>query len=166
MSKPNILYYFDGKEAIHVDLLSALMSDWLDAARGPGPRGRPARRDLLSYVRRKLEMSRDIRARAGFSRTRSCRARRAWRRQLEGELKPLFDAKCDLIRRWSAAGRIAPVDPGHLIFSIWAMTQHYADFEAQVGVLTPGAEDTRARAFAHVDSLFRSVLTPGDGART
>mgnify|MGYP006138960365 CR=1 FL=1 len=30
------------------------------------------------------------------------------------------------------ARRIARVDPVHLIFSIWALTQHYADFDVQV----------------------------------
>ena len=28
LSKPNILYYFDGKEAIHVTLLNQLMEKW------------------------------------------------------------------------------------------------------------------------------------------
>lgn len=30
LSKPNILYYFDGKEDIHVTLLNQLMETWLD----------------------------------------------------------------------------------------------------------------------------------------
>jgi TetR/AcrR family transcriptional regulator len=30
------------------------------------------------------------------------------------------------------AGKIARTDPWHLIFSIWATTQHYADFDVQV----------------------------------
>ncbi len=29
MSKPNLIYYFDGKAAIHVALLNALMEEWL-----------------------------------------------------------------------------------------------------------------------------------------
>ncbi|STW39996.1 transcriptional regulator RutR [Klebsiella pneumoniae] len=30
--------------------------------------------------------------------------------------------------RWIDRGKLAPVDPQHLIFMIWATTQHYADF--------------------------------------
>ena len=30
LSKPNILYYFSGKEEIHVTLLNGLMASWLD----------------------------------------------------------------------------------------------------------------------------------------
>ena len=29
LSKPNMLYYFDGKSAIHVELLNNLMAEWL-----------------------------------------------------------------------------------------------------------------------------------------
>jgi AcrR family transcriptional regulator len=33
LSKPNLLYYFASKEAIHVELLSGLMDTWLDPLR-------------------------------------------------------------------------------------------------------------------------------------
>lgn len=160
MSKPNVLYYFESKEAIHTDLLSALMSEWLAPLEALADDG-DALEALMRYILRKLEMSYDMPRESRLFANEILRGAPRMGDQLEGSLKPLFDAKCELIRRWSAAGRIAPVDPQHLIFSIWAVTQHYADFEAQVGVLTPGAGDTRARAFAHVDGLFRSVLTPG-----
>ncbi len=44
--------------------------------------------------------------------------------------------KSAVIRAWIADGRLAPVDPEHLIFTIWATTQHYADFAVQVRALT------------------------------
>jgi TetR/AcrR family transcriptional regulator len=51
---------------------------------------------------------------------------------LKGPLKQLVDEKAEVIRAWTKAGRIAACDPYHLIFSIWATTQHYADFDVQV----------------------------------
>ena len=45
-----------------------------------------------------------------------------------------------MIRGWIAAGRIAEVDPHHLIFSIWALTQHYADFDVQVRAVLGDAD--------------------------
>jgi TetR/AcrR family transcriptional regulator len=57
-------------------------------------------------------------------------------------------------------GRIARVDPVHLIFSIWALTQHYADFDVQVrAVLGPG-HDPFAEAGGFLDTLFARLLTP------
>ncbi len=36
----------------------------------------------------------------------------------------------------SQSGKLAPIDPQHLIFMIWASTQHYADFAPQVEAVT------------------------------
>ena len=41
ISKPNILYYFDGKEAIHIALLSQLLDAWLDPLRRLNSEGKP-----------------------------------------------------------------------------------------------------------------------------
>ena len=54
---------------------------------------------------------------------------------------------------------IAPIDPYHLIFSIWATTQHYADFDAQLQVLMEG-QDVHDDASAYLDTLYRRLLTP------
>ena len=71
----------------------------------------------------------------------------------------VFDEKCALIRGWIEEGRLAPTDPQQLIFSIWAITQHYADFEAQVRVLIPNEGAGWDAAHAHVETLFRKLLT-------
>jgi len=80
---------------------------------------------------------------------------------LDGELKTLVDEKAAVIAGWSAAGRIADVDPWHLIFSIWALTQHYADFDVQVrAVLGPDRGDPFDGAERHLVTLFTRLLTP------
>jgi TetR/AcrR family transcriptional regulator len=80
---------------------------------------------------------------------------------IEGPLRELVDDKARLIAGWAAAGRIAPVDPHHLIFSIWATTQHYADFDVQVrGILRPEGEAHFAAAAGFLETLFRRLLTP------
>nr|MCH9833257.1 TetR family transcriptional regulator C-terminal domain-containing protein [Alphaproteobacteria bacterium] len=67
----------------------------------------------------------------------------------------LFDQKCTVIQEWCNAGKIAPVNPQHLIFSIWSTTQHYADFAAQIDVLVrPKIED----ADTHLRALFFNIL--------
>ena len=50
----------------------------------------------------------------------------------KAHLKDLVSEKAKIIRKWAAQGKIAEVDPHHLFFSIWATTQHYADFDIQV----------------------------------
>ena len=81
------------------------------------------------------------------------------RPELEGHLKPLFVEKCALISDWVAAGRLPPIDPRHLIFSIWASTQHYADFESQVTLLMGEGEDPYPSAETYLEMVFRKLLT-------
>ena len=157
LSKPNILYYFSGKEEIHLTLLNQLMETWLDPLVAMDPDG-DALEELLTYVHRKLEMARDLPRESRLFANEIIQGAPRMAPHLQSGLKPLFDEKCALIRDWSAQGKIAPVDPRHLIFSIWATTQHYADFSAQVRVLVDG--DAFPDAAAHLDAMFRSLLTP------
>ena len=55
-----------------------------------------------------------------------------------------------------------PVDPRHLIFAIWATTQHYADFAVQVEAVSGHTLDDPAFADATTDALTRLLL---DGLR-
>ena len=76
---------------------------------------------------------------------------------LEGELKDLVDEKVEVIKGWMRAGKIARTDPWHLIFSIWATTQHYADFDVQVrAVLGPdrGGDGRFEDAARFLEQLF------------
>jgi TetR/AcrR family transcriptional regulator len=45
---------------------------------------------------------------------------------------PLLRADIAVFERWIAEGKIAPVNATHLLFAVWAMTQSYADFAAQM----------------------------------
>jgi len=77
---------------------------------------------------------------------------------LEADLKPLFDDKCALIQRWIDQGALPTLDPAHLIFSIWATTQHYADFDAQVTVLAGASPDRFEAASRHLGQMFGALL--------
>jgi TetR/AcrR family transcriptional regulator len=59
LSKPNILYYFEGKQNIHLALLSQLMAAWLAPLDAMNPNGEPLD-ELLGYMQRKLAMSREF----------------------------------------------------------------------------------------------------------
>ena len=158
LSKPNILYYFSGKEEIHVTLLNALMDTWLDPLRKIDPEGGPLE-ELLQYVHRKLEMSREFPRESRLFANEIIHGAPRMGPDLETVLKPLLEQSATMIDGWVAEGRIAPVDPRHLIFSIWATTQHYADFDAQLQVLMEG-QDVLEGASAYLDTLYRRLLTP------
>ncbi|MAU47927.1 MAG: TetR family transcriptional regulator [Yangia sp.] len=161
MSKPNLIYYFDGKEAIHVAVLNALMDEWLAPLAEMDPDGDPLQ-EILGYIRRKMEMSRKYPRESRLFANEILQGAPRMAPHLESTLKPLFEEKCALIEGWAADGRLAQTDARQLVLSIWAITQHYADFEAQIRVLVPDESGGWADANAHVEQLFRKLLTPAE----
>lgn len=162
LSKPNLLYYFPSKEAIYTELLSGLLDTWLDPLRELDAEGDPID-EIVDYVRRKLEMSRDFPRESRLFANEILRGAPNIYAQIEGPLRALVDEKARLIAEWTAKGAIAPVDPHHLIFSIWATTQHYADFDVQVrGILQPGGDEHLEAAAAFLTRFYRRALAPDD----
>ena len=158
LSKPNLLYYFDSKEAIHGALLDELLATWLDPLRAIDPKGEP-RDEIMAYMRRKLQMSHEFPRESRLFANEILQGAPRLSEFISNELKALVDDRVHLIRGWIAAGRLAPVDPHHLIFSIWALTQHYADFDAQIRLIRDGA-DPLDGAEHHLEMLFDRLLTP------
>jgi len=163
LSKPNIFYYFEGKEDIHVTLLSQLMDTWLDPLVALDPDGDP-RREILDYVDRKLTMAGELPRESRLFANEILQGAPRISPELHSHLKPLFDEKCAVIAGWVDAGKLPPLDPQHLLFSIWATTQHYADFEAQAQVLLGAETDPQPRAAAHLRAMFGALLAQPSGA--
>lgn len=158
LSKPNLLYYYPSKEAIHVALLSGLLDTWLDPLRAMDPEGEPVE-ELLAYVRRKLELSRDFPRESRLFANEILQGAPRIRAAIEGDLHALVQEKAAVLTRWMDERRIARVHPVHLIFSIWALTQHYADFDVQVhAVLGPDEPDPYPEAGRYLETVFRRLL--------
>lgn len=158
LSKPNLLYYFRSKDAIYTALLAKLLQDWLEPLKSIQPDGDPVE-ELLAYANRKLDMSRNFPRESRLFANEIIQGAPRIGDVLQGELRTLVDEIAGVINGWAAQGRIKPVDPHHLIFSIWALTQHYADFDVQVRAIL-GDVDPFDGAQAHLDGMLRAMLTP------
>ena len=158
LSKPNLLYYFPSKEAIHEALLAELLDTWLDPLKALDADGDPVT-ELLDYVQRKLTLARDYPRESRLFANEILQGAPRIGPVLGTDLRQLVDEKAEVIAGWAKTGRIAPIDPHHLIFSIWALTQHYADFDVQVRAVL-GGQDPFPGAAAHLDQIFRRMLTP------
>ena len=159
LSKPNLLYYFPSKEDVHTALLTGLLDTWLDPLRAMDPDGDPMA-EIMSYVRRKLDLARDFPRESRLFANEILQGAPRMRSAIEGDLRSLVEDKAQVLRHWMDQGRIARVDPVHLIFSIWALTQHYADFDVQVrAVLGPG-HDPFAEAGRFLETVFSRLLDP------
>ena len=163
LSKPNVLYYFASKEAIYTALLSGLLETWLDPLRAIDPDGEPVD-EILAYVMRKLDMSRTFPRESRLFANEIVQGAPRILDQIEGPLKSLVDETSSMFRRWTREGRLAEIDPHHLIFSIWATTQHYADFSAQIrGILRSEGEEHFDVAADFLEHFYRRALAPSPG---
>lgn len=159
MSTPKLLYHFSGKEALYRALLEQTLLLWLEPLNTLSDGSDPVE-EICAYIRRKLEMSRafprESRLFAGEIMMGSPRAHIDVFEPFQG----IFNAKVALISQWVAAGRITRQDPHHLIYSIWATTQHYADFEAQIAELSPDKMATLYQdAEAFLIPMYQKMLT-------
>ena len=162
MSKPNLLYYFPRKEEIHRRLMSALLETWLAPLQGMDAEGDPFS-EIRSYIRRKLEMARDFPRESRLFATEMLQGAPRIIEMIEVDLKNLVDEKAKVLLLWMEQGKIARTDPYHLIFSIWATTQHYADFDVQVRAVLGkdrGGEGRFEDAARYLEQLFLYGLTP------
>lgn len=162
MSKPNLLYYFPRKEEIHRRLMAALLETWLAPLQEMNADGDPFP-EIRSYIRRKLEMARDYPRESRLFANEMLQGAPRISEMIEIDLKNLVDEKAKVLLGWMDQGKLARTDPYHLIFSIWATTQHYADFDVQVRAVLGkdrGGEGRFEDAARYLEQLFLYGLTP------
>jgi len=159
LSKPNLLYYFDSKDTIHRELLTQLLGTWLEPLRQLDPNGDP-QTEIIAYMRRKLHLSRDFPRESRLFANEILQGAPRIEDFIRSDLRDLVDDTARVLAAWVQAGRIAPVDPYHLIFSIWALTQHYADFAAQIGMIRDAGHDPIDGAEAFLEHLYTRLLVP------
>ena len=135
VSKTNLLYYFPSKEALYVAVLKGILDVWLAPLRALREDQEPLAA-IRHYIQLKLEVVRDHPQASRLFCLEMLQGAPLLKAELEGGVKALIDEKSQVIENWIAQQRLAPVAPQHLVFMLWATTQHYADFAAQVEAIT------------------------------
>lgn len=133
--KANLHYYFRTKQDLYASVLDAILEVWLDAlSEELTPEAEPATA-LGNYIARKMAASRDAPEPSRLWAIEVIGGARHVQPFLRQRLRRLVKEKSAVIEGWIAAGKLKPVDPAHLLFMIWATTQTYADFAAQIGAV-------------------------------
>jgi TetR/AcrR family transcriptional regulator len=135
MSKPNLLYYFRSKDELYKAVLKRTLNVWLDALQGFDAQADPATA-IRGFIQAKLAYSRERPEASRLFAIEIIQGGAMLKDAIDGDLAGLVESKAGTIRGWIEQGKLAPVDPYHLIFNIWATTQHYADFGSQIEALT------------------------------
>lgn len=158
LSKQNLMYYFPTKQALYQRVLDDVLDDWLARMESlADPDGEPA--DVLrAYVKAKLRFSREQPSASRVYAMEVIGGAKLYGEQIRERVVPLVRRDIDVFERWIAQGRIAPVDATHLLFSVWAMTQSYADFAAQMSLVLGRGELVQAD-FERAEELITHMVT-------
>ncbi|MBO1502706.1 HTH-type transcriptional regulator RutR [Serratia proteamaculans] len=157
VSKTNLLYYFPSKEELYVAVLKGILEVWLAPLKALRADQEPLQA-IREYIRLKLEVSRHHPQASRLFCLEMIQGAPLLKLELQGGLKALVDEKSAMIERWIAEGHIAAVEPHHLIFMLWATTQHYADFWVQVEAVTGKTLDDEAFFQQTVENVQRVII--------
>jgi AcrR family transcriptional regulator len=155
LSKPQLHYYISSKEELYDEVLEHILIEWRRIYPPSIDPDHPA--DFIrDYVRRKIEyvidnpsvsrlFANEVIAGAPFM-------SRRW-----GPFLANIRKQSKVIQSWVDEGLIKPVDPLLFQVHLWAVTQNYADFSAQVDALLQlrqGDKPDRAHIIEEVTTLF------------
>ncbi len=162
VSKTNLLYYFPSKEVLYVNVLRNLLEVWLKPLQSFSVEQDPIEA-ISEYIRVKLTLSRDHPAESRLFCLEIVQGAPLLLTELQQPLHDIVQNKVAVIQSWVQAGKLAPIDPYHLIFSLWAVTQHYADFRAQVEAVsgkTLDDPDFFAETLQNLQDLILNGIRP------
>jgi TetR/AcrR family transcriptional regulator len=157
LPKANLHYYFGSKEDLYRAVLANILDLWLTPISAIRPGADPATA-LADYVRAKMEASRTRPFASKVFANEVLHGAGQIELFLSQDLRRLVEEKAAVLDGWIAAGKMAPVDTKAFFFMIWAMTQHYADFEVQVRLVLGKRQLTREDFKRFTAEVTRSVL--------
>ena len=157
LPKANLHYYFPAKEGLYRRVVEDIFEIWRQAASTFDAADCPAQ-GISAYIDAKMEISR-----------RHPHGSKVWASEvmhgapviqdyLETTLREWSEGRIAIIQRWIDQGQMAPIDPAHLLYMLWATTQHYADFGHQIETLNQGAPLSEAQWQAAKDSIKAIIL--------
>lgn len=167
LSKAQLHYYISSKEELYEEAILHIIAEWKHIFFVDADSTDPAR-VIGSYIARKVRHSIEHpEVTRLFARELSRGApvlRRHW-----GALRESVDRASSLIEGWVERGLVEPVDPVLFQMHIWAVTQHYAEYEAQARHLlglreAESLDADRIAAEATRMFLMRCGLTPDGSA--
>lgn len=159
ISKTNLLYYFPSKKQLYLAVLQDLLAVWLAPLRALQADQQPLEA-IRQYIRLKLEVSRDHPRASRLFCMEMLQGAPVLKEELAGPVRTLVDEKAALIRLWIERQQLTAIDPWHLIFMLWSVTQHYADFATQVEAIT-GKTLQDVAFFEQTLESIQQVITEG-----
>ncbi|MCC2615733.1 TetR/AcrR family transcriptional regulator [Aestuariibacter halophilus] len=134
LPKTNILYYFKSKEGLYLAVLEQILTLWNSAFDVATVDDDPAL-VLANYVAEKMEISRTKPEASKIYALEIINGAPNLSKFYKEQHVDWMDGRVALLQAWIDQGKLSVKDPYYLLFNIWACSQHYADFQAQIAAL-------------------------------
>ncbi|SDD47154.1 TetR family transcriptional regulator C-terminal domain-containing protein [Ruegeria marina] len=139
ITKAQLHYYISSKEELYQEVLRYIVEQWREIFFLAASPEDPATA-ISRYIEQKLKHALEYPDISRFFAREIARGAPEMSPHWCGLRKAVEEAS-GVINRWIEGGKIKPVDPLLFQINMWAVTQHYAEYEAQVRVLMNKAAD-------------------------
>lgn len=157
LSKQNLMYYFPTKQALYQRVLDDVLDEWLERMEHLADPDQDPAEVLRAYIQAKLRFSREHPLASRVYALEVIGGAQLYGGQIRQRVVPLLRKDIEMFERWASEGKIAPVNATHLLFAIWAMTQSYADFAAQMVLVLDRKQLTR-KDFAEAEKMITTMV--------
>jgi TetR/AcrR family transcriptional regulator len=161
LPKANLHYYFPTKEALYRQVVQQIFQIWLHAADVFDSASGPAE-GIGAYIDAKMEISRTHADGSKVWASEVMHGAPVIQDYLETTLAEWTEGRMKVVQRWIDEGRMAPVNPRHLLYMLWATTQHYADFGHQIETLN-GGKPLSKRQWNEAKASVKQIILAGIG---
>lgn len=161
LPKANLHYYFPTKEALYRQVVENIFTIWLQAADVFDAASGPAE-GLGAYIDAKMEISRRHPAGSKVWASEVMHGAPVIQDYLETKLEEWTNGRIKAIQGWIDQGLMDPIEPRHLLYMLWATTQHYADFSHQIETLN-GAKPLSDKQWSAAKESLKKIILKGIG---
>jgi len=157
LPKPNVYYYFKSKEILYRSVLESVVEPLL-ASSEPFETYDDPETALREYIKAKITISQNHPNASKVFASEIMHGAPHLPEDITSRLMEQTRSSVARIEQWIAAGQMLAVDPKHLLFTIWASTQTYADFDWQITAVTGKDKLDQADYDAAAELITRLVL--------
>lgn len=163
ISKQNLMYYFPTKLALYERVLADVLQDWLRCMQTFAHSSQPVDLALLDYIDAKFEFSRRRPFGSRVFALEVIGGAKNYGKELKAKVVPALRDDIAALNRAIKPNGSSSLSAEHLFFIIWAATQSYADFSAQMELILdrrPLSETDFDQARATLSQLVMNTVRP------
>ncbi|WP_432474215.1 TetR/AcrR family transcriptional regulator [Amphritea sp. HPY] len=164
LPKANVYYYFKTKENLYRSVLESVIEPLLQAYVPFYEHTDPAAA-LEQYIRAKIRISQQHPHASKVFASEIMHGAPHLPEDISLQMMEHTRQSSALIQSWIDQGLMAEVDPQHLLFTIWASTQTYADFDWQITQIT-GKEKMEQEDYDAAAELIVQLVLKGCEVRS